>query len=38
VLALAEATRFPRGDSWYFRANIPCKPREMLVFAGGLPA
>ncbi len=38
VLALADATLFPRADSWYFGANIPGKPREMLSFAGGLPA
>jgi cation diffusion facilitator CzcD-associated flavoprotein CzcO len=38
VLALAEATLFPRADSWYLGANIPGKPREMLSFTGGLPA
>jgi cation diffusion facilitator CzcD-associated flavoprotein CzcO len=38
VLALAEITLFPRADSWYFGVNIPGKPREMLSFAGGLPA
>jgi cyclohexanone monooxygenase len=38
VLAVADATLFPRADSWYFGANIPGKRREMLVFAGGLPA
>jgi cyclohexanone monooxygenase len=38
VLALADATLFPRADSWYLGANIPGKPREMLAFAGGLPA
>jgi cyclohexanone monooxygenase len=37
VLALADSTLFPRADSWYFGANIPGKPREMLTFAGGLP-
>src|SRR5229473_4363974 len=36
VLALADATLFPRADSWYLGANIPGKPREMLSFAGGL--
>jgi len=35
---LADATLFPRADSWYLGANIPGKPREMLAFAGGLPA
>jgi cyclohexanone monooxygenase len=38
VLALADATLFPRADSWYLGANIPGKPREILSFAGGLPA
>jgi cyclohexanone monooxygenase len=38
VLALADKTLFPRADSWYFGANIPGKRREMLIFAGGLPA
>jgi cation diffusion facilitator CzcD-associated flavoprotein CzcO len=38
VLALADATLFPRADSWYFGANIPGKLREMLAFIGGLPA
>jgi cation diffusion facilitator CzcD-associated flavoprotein CzcO len=38
VLKLADATLFPRADSWYLGANIPGKPREMLAFAGGLPA
>ncbi len=35
VHAIADGTLFPRADSWYFGANIPGKPREMLVFAGG---
>ena len=38
VLELADATLFPRADSWYLGANIPGKPREMLSFTGGLPA
>jgi cation diffusion facilitator CzcD-associated flavoprotein CzcO len=38
VLALGDATLFPRAASWYFGANIPGKPREMLSFTGGLPA
>ena len=38
MLELADATLFPRADSWYLGANIPGKPREMLAFAGGLPA
>ncbi len=36
VLELADATLFPRADSWYFGVNIPGKPREMLSFTGGL--
>ena len=38
VQVLADTTLFPRANSWYFGANIPGKAREMLVFAGGLPA
>ena len=38
VLAVADTTLFPRADSWYFGANVPGKRREMLAFAGGLPA
>jgi cation diffusion facilitator CzcD-associated flavoprotein CzcO len=38
VLGMADATLFPRADSWYVGANIPGKPREILAFAGGLPA
>jgi cation diffusion facilitator CzcD-associated flavoprotein CzcO len=38
VLSLADATLFPRADSWYFGTNIPGKLREMLAFTGGLPA
>jgi cation diffusion facilitator CzcD-associated flavoprotein CzcO len=38
VLALVDATLFPRADSWYFGVNIPGKLREMLAFTGGLPA
>ena len=36
VHEIAETTLFPRANSWYFGANIPGKPREMLTFAGGL--
>jgi cation diffusion facilitator CzcD-associated flavoprotein CzcO len=36
VNALADATLFPRADSWYLGANIPGKRREMLSFTGGL--
>ena len=38
MLELADATLFPRANSWYLGANIPGKPREILAFAGGLPA
>jgi cation diffusion facilitator CzcD-associated flavoprotein CzcO len=38
VLAVADTTLFPHADSWYLGANIPGKLREMLIFAGGLPA
>ena len=36
VHALADATLFPKADSWYLGANIPGKTREMLSYAGGL--
>lgn len=36
VLGIADATLFPRADSWYFGANVPGKRREMLAYAGGL--
>jgi cyclohexanone monooxygenase len=36
VLEIADATLFPRADSWYLGANIPGKRREMLSFTGGL--
>ncbi|HLZ66671.1 MAG TPA: NAD(P)/FAD-dependent oxidoreductase [Aliidongia sp.] len=35
VLASVDGTLFPRADSWWFGANIPDKPREILAFAGG---
>jgi len=38
VLQMADASLFPRADSWYRGANIPGKNREFLSFAGGLPA
>jgi cyclohexanone monooxygenase len=37
VAEVAEATLFPRADSWYMGANIPGKPREMLNYPAGLP-
>jgi cation diffusion facilitator CzcD-associated flavoprotein CzcO len=38
VPAIADGTLFPRADSWYYGANVPGKPREMLSFAGGFAA
>ena len=38
VMELADATLFPKADSWYMGANIPGKPKEMLMYPGGLPA
>ncbi len=35
VKALADATLFPRTDSWYMGANIPGKPRVFLPYIGG---
>ena len=37
VAELANATLFPRAQSWYMGTNIPGKKREMLVYPGGLP-
>jgi cation diffusion facilitator CzcD-associated flavoprotein CzcO len=37
VLTIADATLFPRADSWFLGANVPGKVREMLIFGGGLP-
>jgi cation diffusion facilitator CzcD-associated flavoprotein CzcO len=37
VLEMADATLFPRADSWYLGANVPGKQREFLSFSGGLP-
>ena len=33
---VAEATLFPRADSWYLGANIPGKPRVFLAYLGGV--
>ena len=35
VAALANATLFPRTDSWWTGANIPGKPRYFSVYLGG---
>ncbi|KAK5261405.1 hypothetical protein LTR20_006738 [Exophiala xenobiotica] len=34
---LANASLFPKADSWYMGANIPGKARESLNYIGGLP-
>lgn len=31
----AEATLFPRANSWYVGANVPGKPRVFMLFIGG---
>ena len=33
---VAEATLFPRADSWYVGANIPGKPRVFMPYLGGV--
>jgi cyclohexanone monooxygenase len=35
VRAAADATLFPRAESWYVGANIPGKPRVFMVYVGG---
>ena len=35
VSTLANATLFPRTDSWWTGANIPGKPRYFSVYLGG---
>ncbi|KAH7357523.1 hypothetical protein BKA66DRAFT_244032 [Pyrenochaeta sp. MPI-SDFR-AT-0127] len=35
---LANASLLPRTKSWYMGDNIPGKPREPLVYLGGVPA
>jgi cation diffusion facilitator CzcD-associated flavoprotein CzcO len=37
VMELAAGTLFPKADSWYMGANVPGKPREMLMYPAGLP-
>ena len=34
----AEATLFPRANSWYSGANVPGKPRVFMLFLGGFGA
>jgi cyclohexanone monooxygenase len=31
----AEATLFPKANSWYVGANVPGKPRIFMLFLGG---
>ncbi|RAV07614.1 cyclohexanone monooxygenase [Mycolicibacterium sp. GF69] len=34
----AEATLFPKANSWYMGANVPGKPRGFMLFIGGFAA
>ncbi|MEO3756894.1 NAD(P)/FAD-dependent oxidoreductase [Mycobacterium sp. B14F4] len=34
----AEATLFPKANSWYMGANVPGKPRGFMLFLGGFGA
>lgn len=34
----ADATLFPRANSWYMGANVPGKPRVFMLFIGGFGA
>jgi cation diffusion facilitator CzcD-associated flavoprotein CzcO/acetyl esterase/lipase len=38
VAEVAEATLFPRANSWYIGANIPGKPRVFMPYLGGVGA
>ncbi|WP_374448164.1 flavin-containing monooxygenase [Stella sp.] len=38
VNAVADATLYPRADSWYMGANIPGKPRVFMPYVGGVGA
>ena len=38
VNEVAEATLFPRANSWYAGANIPGKPRVFMPYLGGVAA
>jgi cyclohexanone monooxygenase len=38
VNALADATLYPRANSWYNGANIPGKPRVFMPYVGGVGA
>lgn len=37
-MEVTDMTLFPKANSWYMGANIPGKPREMLMYPAGLPA
>ncbi len=34
----ADATLFPKANSWYMGANVPGKPRVFMLFVGGFAA
>jgi cyclohexanone monooxygenase len=34
----ADATLFPKANSWYVGANVPGKPRVFMLFVGGFAA
>ena len=34
----ADATLFPKANSWYMGANVPGKPRVFMLFIGGFAA
>ena len=36
VNEVADATLYPRANSWYVGANIPGKPRVFMPYVGGL--
>ena len=38
VQEVADATLYPRADSWYVGANVPGKPRRFMPYLGGLGA
>jgi cation diffusion facilitator CzcD-associated flavoprotein CzcO len=38
VAEVANATLFPRANSWYMGANVPGKPRVFMPYVGGFPA
>jgi cyclohexanone monooxygenase len=38
VNEVAEATLYPRANSWYVGANVPGKPRIFMPYIGGFPA